>query len=376
MSWSNCTLEVADAESKFFLNRSESVGKKFCPNYFPTGFEPFYAEQPMKQKQRISERQRALALYHAVVQALRSNFYDRDRLEKALAAQKRPQFGDETGALAAIDRLLSALGDTYTERLVEQSQTSVKVQPEPQSVAPQSPDQSEPEEIRAVIGGNGIAYMHIANFDKPGLRDRLIAKAWKIKDHRGLILDLRNNRGGRMDEALAVLAVFIENGVLGTIKNRTEPGVIESRRFCVNDTQFFAEVSCPGKAPRHIFFDRPPCLLGGRPLVILINSRTASAAEMLTASLVENSEPGKVTLVGSGNTPGKGIGQVDVDVCKFGSRVKLRITRSHWFTPSGQWLGDCGQTVRESIEPEVVVEGDSGIEGLTAARAALDKLLS
>ncbi|MBN8661283.1 MAG: hypothetical protein J0M35_13025 [Candidatus Obscuribacter phosphatis] len=323
----------------------------------------------MKHKLQISERQRALALYHAVVQTLRSNFYDRDRLEKALAEQKRPQFGDEEGALAAIDRLLFALGDTYTERLVEPQRDT-------QRDAAPSKAQPEPEELRAVIGGNGIAYVHIANFDKAGLRDRLIAKAEKIKDHRGLILDLRNNRGGRMDEALAVLAVFIENGVLGTIKNRIDADAVESRRYCVNDTQFFAEVESSGKKPRHIFFDRPPCLLGGRPLVILINSRTASAAEMLTASLVENSEPGKVTLVGSGSTPGKGIGQIEIDVHKFGSTVKLRITRSHWFTPSGQWLGDCGQTVRDGIEPEVVVEGDSGIEGLTAARAALDKLMT
>lgn len=323
----------------------------------------------MKHKLQTSERHRALALYHAVVQALRRNFYDRNRLEKALAAQKRPQFGNEEAALAAVDQLLLDLGDPYTERLVEPQRDT-------QRDAAPSKAQSEPEELRAVIGGNGIAYVHIANFDKAGLRDRLIAKAEKIKDHRGLILDLRNNRGGRMDEALAVLAVFIENGVLGTIKNRIDADAVESRRYCVNDAQFFAEVESSGKKPRHIFFDRPPCLLSGRPLVILINSRTASAAELLTASLVENSEPGKVTLVGSGSTPGKGIGQVEIDVHKFGSTVKLRITRSHWFTPSGQWLGDCGQTVRDGIEPEVVVEGDSGIEGLTAARAALDKLMT
>ena len=44
--------------------------------------------------------------------------------------------------------------------------------------------------------------------------------------------------------------------------------------------------------------------------------------------------------------------------------MRLSVTRSRWYTPYGEWLGDCGQTVSNGIEADVVLPQDTGPEGL------------
>jgi hypothetical protein len=79
-------------------------------------------------------------------------------------------------------------------------------------------------------------------------------------------------------------------------------------------------------------------------------------------------------MVGSAATAGKGIGQADYEVGN--GQVKLRVTRCHWFAPGGEWLGDCGQTERNGIDPETLVEGDTGPEALKVAADELRKMLT
>jgi len=107
--------------------------------------------------------------------------------------------------------------------------------------------------------------------------------------------------------------------------------------------------------------------------VILINKRTMSAAELMTAAIVQNGLAGKVLMVGNGPTPGKGIGQTNF--LYLDGKYRVRVTRVRWLAPGGEWLGDCGQTERNPIEPDVLVPDDHGVEGVQVAFKELRKML-
>jgi carboxyl-terminal processing protease len=226
--------------------------------------------------------------------------------------------------------------------------------------------------VIAVLTPSNIGYLRISNFDSDDIATMVRDAVALIASADGIILDLRQNGGGRMHVALEVCNYFVDNGLLATLKFRHEGGV-KTRQYFVNETQFFATEELPDGTKTTEMYERRPALFAGKPIAIIINRRTASAGELMVATLVQNGTMGKVTIVGSGTTPGKGIGQAEYEV--LDGAVKVRVTRTHWFAPGGEWLGDCGQTESNGIEPWVLVENDRGPEALKVASDELRKLL-
>ncbi|MBA3994175.1 MAG: hypothetical protein C0469_11660 [Cyanobacteria bacterium DS2.3.42] len=316
---------------------------------------------------------RGRELYHAIWEMVNLAFFDTKRLADWGSYEHKfdEQIVDEETALRLADEMLASLGDTYTERVVA-PQAFVS-----QSSADDSPSGTLPDtppDVEAVLAPSGIAYLRISTFDKEGVVDEVAAAVEKIASCKGVILDLRGNSGGRMFEALECCGFFLNEGLLATIKFRWEDGDgIKVRQYFVNEDQFFMREELPnGEKSSDVGTRRLPTL-AGKPLVILMNRRTASAGELMICALVQNGISGQVTIVGSGTTPGKGIGQAEYDI--LDGKAKLRITRCHWFAPGGEWLGDCGQTEANGIEPETNVEGDRGPEGLKVAADELKKML-
>lgn len=314
---------------------------------------------------------RGRELYHAIWTMVSITFYDTTRLADWGSFEHKfdEQIVDEETALKYADEMLASLGDTYTERVVPPS-TFVSRQSADGSTNKEPP----PPDVTSVLAPSGIGYLRISTFDKEGVVNEIASAVEKIASCKGVILDLRGNSGGRMFEALEACGYFIEEGLLATIKFRWEDGEgIKVRQYAVTKDEFFANEELPnGKRVGHPGTRRPP-LLAGKPLVILLNARTASAGELMICSLVQNWVDAPVLMVGSGATPGKGIGQAEYDI--LDGKAKLRITRCHWYAPGGEWLGDCGQTERNSIEPEVVVPEDHGPEALKVAADELKKML-
>jgi len=311
-------------------------------------------------------------LYHAIWALVKMTFFDTKRLADWDSYEHRfdEQIVDEETALRFADEMLASLGDTYTERVVAPSTfVSPASADAPAKTVEKTPD------VSSILAPNGIGYLRIGTFDKEGIVDEVALAVEKIADCKGVILDLRGNSGGRMFEALESCGFFLKEGLLATIKFRWEEGDgLKVRQYFLNEDQFFSREELPnGKKGSELGTRRPP-LLAGKPLVILLNRRTASAGELMICALVQNGIEGKVTMVGSGATPGKGIGQAEYDV--LDGKARVRVTRCHWFAPGGEWLGDCGQTERNSIEPDHFVEGDSGPEALKVAADQLKAMLS
>jgi carboxyl-terminal processing protease len=203
-----------------------------------------------------------------------------------------------------------------------------------------------------MLPGN-IGYIRLDDFDRNDATEETKDALKALKGARAIILDLRSNPGGFVFNAIGISSLFIEQGTIVTERDRiagdpanpqyasvteslTNNQLLETtRRTDRNDVAVEASA-------------RQPYMLAQRPLVILVNGETASAAEMTTAALHDN----HVAVVVGTNTFGKGIGQTMV---QMDNGTELHVTSLRYYTPSGAWLGDGGNTVSYGIQPDYVV---------------------
>ncbi|MBT7696689.1 MAG: S41 family peptidase [Desulfobacterales bacterium] len=167
----------------------------------------------------------------------------------------------------------------------------------------------------------GFAYIRITNFQDKTTKElenalnELEGKETQIK---GLILDLRNNPGGLLNESVSVSDLFLDKGTILSIKGRHEK----------NTNHFTAN---PNKVKREY------------PIVLLINSGSASASEIVAGALQDN----KRALILGTTSFGKGSVQT-VKPLRDGAGLKYTIAR--YYTPSGKSIQAKG------IEPDIVVK--------------------
>jgi len=165
----------------------------------------------------------------------------------------------------------------------------------------------------------GYSYIRISNFQtqtttdfKKALDD--MAKSGEVK---GLILDLRNNPGGLLDQAVKVADIFIDDGVLVSTKGRIK-----------EQNSIFRAHNGNGK---YTF-----------PLVVLVNEGSASASEIVAGALQDH----KKALILGAQTFGKGSVQT---IVPMDNGAGLRLTTARYYTPSGRSIQATG------ITPDVIV---------------------
>lgn len=170
---------------------------------------------------------------------------------------------------------------------------------------------------------SGYGYVRIEEFSDT-TPDEVSAAVSKLQSDnpgglRGLVLDLRDNPGGVLESGVAVADDFLNSGVILTAQGRT------------SDARFEMDAT-------------PGDLMNGSPIVVLVNSGTASAAEIVSAALKDH---GRALLIGH-KTYGKGTVQTVIPL-QYGGAVKL--TTSRYFTPSG------GSVQGKGIVPDIVEDG-------------------
>ncbi len=137
---------------------------------------------------------------------------------------------------------------------------------------------------------------------------------------RGIVLDLRGNGGGLLDEAVLVASIFIDHGTI---------------------------VSTQGRArPREVFQSQGGAIAASIPVVVLVDHGTASAAEIVTAALQDHH---RAKVVGQ-HTFGKGVFQ---EIRPLSNGGALDITVGEYFTPNGRNLGGGGVREGSGVTPDV-----------------------
>ncbi len=177
------------------------------------------------------------------------------------------------------------------------------------------------ESVRSLVLKPGYGYIRITSFSETTFKDLETAleelETGDIKLN-GLILDLRGNPGGLLPQAIKVSDLFLEKGVILSIKGRLE-----------KNTQVFR--AHPNRVKRNY------------PIVVLINGGSASASEIVAGALQDQ----KRALILGTTSFGKGTVQT-VESLRDGYGLKFTIAR--YYTPSGRSIQAKG------IEPDIVVK--------------------
>jgi carboxyl-terminal processing protease len=175
--------------------------------------------------------------------------------------------------------------------------------------------QAVKSKLFATAGGN-IGYIRLASFSERADEDiRKAVKDLNAQAHGGIhgyILDMRDNPGGLLDQAVAVSDDFLNNGEIVSTHGRHD-----------QDDQ--------------VWYAQSGDITDGAPIVVVTNQGTASAAEIVTAALQQN----RRALVLGMRTFGKGSVQTIVPIPDNGA---LRLTTALYYTPSGKSIQDYGVT--------------------------------
>ena len=174
-----------------------------------------------------------------------------------------------------------------------------------------------------IIGDeNNLGYIRLKSFnensDKQFLKSvKELEKKSKIK---GYVLDLRNNPGGLLNQAINITDFFLEDGEIVSTKGRK---ISETRKF----------------------FARRGDEIKGKPIVVLINNGSASASEIFAGALKDH----KRAIILGENSYGKGSVQSIIPLKNGGG---IRLTISKYYLPSGKSISEVGVT------PDIFIEED------------------
>jgi carboxyl-terminal processing protease len=188
-------------------------------------------------------------------------------------------------------------------------------------------------------GAHKIAHVQLAGFTSGAHGE--VAQAVKRllgEGAEGVVLDLRDNGGGLLNEAVMVSSIFIPDGKIVTTKGRSRPTQVYEATGGAIDTDV--------------------------PVVVLVNDRSASASEIVTGALQDRD---RATVVGT-RTFGKGVFQEIEPLTNGGA---LDITVGEYFLPSGRNLGGGGVSRGAGVSPDVHAEDDPDTPRDEALLAAL-----
>jgi carboxyl-terminal processing protease len=175
--------------------------------------------------------------------------------------------------------------------------------------------------VRSKLLNHGVGYLRIVNFQKD-TRDEVLKSVNRLKSAdrsklRGLILDLRDNPGGLLTEAIRISDLFLKSGVITSLRSR---GSKLNKEFLASGAGPFSSI----------------------PIIVLINRGTASASEILTGALKKRPN----TLILGTRSFGKASVQ---NIFPIRTGLALRLTTAHYYTADGRDIEGKG------IEPDVFV---------------------
>ncbi len=199
--------------------------------------------------------------------------------------------------------------------------------------------------VRSRIEGEDIGYIRLSQFNEQttdGLKKAISDITAKISDDKlkGYILDMRNNPGGLLDQAISVSDAFLQKGEIVSTRGRNAE---ETQRFNA----------------------RPGDLTKNKPIIVLINGGSASASEIVAGALQDHK---RTTVIG---TRSFGKGSVQTIIPLGSGSGALRLTTARYYTPSGRSIQAKGitpdievlQDVPDELKSKTDTKGEASLRG-------------
>src|ERR1700734_3545901 len=206
--------------------------------------------------------------------------------------------------------------------------------------------------VRSHNEGDDVGYIRITQFNEQtteGLKKAISDLTSQLGSDKikGFVVDLRNNPGGLLDQAISVSDAFLDKGEIVSTRGRNAE---ETQRFNA----------------------RAGDLTKGKPVIILINGGSGSASEIVAGALQDHK---RATLVG---TRSFGKGSVQTIIPMGADKGALRLTTARYFTPSGRSIQAKGiepdikvlQEVPADLKARADVEGEASLRGHLKAEGA------
>src|SRR5580658_2014737 len=206
--------------------------------------------------------------------------------------------------------------------------------------------------VRNHTEGDDVGYVRITQFNEQtsdGLKKSIndITNQLGADKVKGFIIDLRNNPGGLLDQAISVSDTFLDRGEIVSTRGRDPE---ETQRFNA----------------------RPGDMTKGKPVIVLINGGSASASEIVAGALQDHK---RATLIG---TRSFGKGSVQTIIPLGAGNGALRLTTARYFTPSGRSIQAKGiepdikvlQELPADLKARTDVEGEASLRGHLKAEGA------
>src|SRR4051812_28762969 len=214
----------------------------------------------------------------------------------------------------AVDKMRGEIGSSITLTVIRGNQDPFDVTMKRAVITLKS--------VRWELEPNNIGYVRITSFSEQtdsGLKSAIAAIKTATKGNlSGLVLDLRNNPGGLLDQAIAVSDDFLDKGEIVSTRGRNPD----------DGQRWNAETGD---------------LLDGKPVIVLINGGSASASEIVSGALQDHH---RAILMGT-KSFGKGSVQSIIPIPNHGA---IRLTTARYYTPSGRSIQAKG------IDPDIQVE--------------------
>lgn len=183
-------------------------------------------------------------------------------------------------------------------------------------------DEIKIQSVKDDVKEKDVIYVRISSFneDVDVMVKKAVEKAQKSLKNKakGLVLDLRNNPGGLLDQAIAVSDLFLDKGEIVSTRSRNEEDNVK-------------------------YSAKEGDILSGLPIVVVINDGSASASEIVAGALQDH----KRAIVLGEKSFGKGSVQTLIPLANYGA---MRLTTARYYTPSGRSIQAKG------IEPDVLVK--------------------
>ena len=172
----------------------------------------------------------------------------------------------------------------------------------------------EVQSVKSELFNSNVGYIRLTSFNDNSSNQikQKIKKLNKNRDLKGYILDLRNNPGGLLSQAIKISDFFLENGEIVSTKSRK---ISENRKW----------------------FAKKGDLTNGKTLIVLINYGSASASEIVAGALKDH----KRAIILGENSYGKGSVQSIIPLKNKGA---IRLTIAKYYLPSGKSISEVGVT--------------------------------